>query len=100
MKRPMFPIGIGQTFAAAGDAGPVECVALPVADYRRLLVSAEADADIDWCEECRAPLFVEEPARASTDEFVGCWYAATGDERYAGECVRYRSIARDPAGHD
>ena len=64
-------------------------VTIPAADYRRLLLAAENDDTIVWCQTCRAWLDLDEAA--STNDFTGCWKVAIedGDE---STCRSYRAI--------
>lgn len=67
-------------------------VTIPLADYRRLLESAQVDDDIEWCEACGAWMGVDDPACVMVDDFRGCWKAATGDSKYDSLCRSYRVI--------
>lgn len=65
-------------------------ITIPLADYKRLLECAEADPDIVWCETCGAWLDINDPARATTEDYVGCWKVATGREQDEANCKSYR----------
>ena len=67
-----------------------ETITIPMSDYKRLLLAAEADDTVVWCAECGAWLDHE---RASVGDFTGCWWAATRRDEYLSECVRYRSLS-------
>lgn len=71
------------------------------AEYRRLLAAAECDDMLIWCEVCGAWLDRNDPAAASTEDFTGCWKAATVDNpRYANECRSWRAPDRKPTVDD
>jgi hypothetical protein len=65
---------------------------LPLEDYRRLLLAAEADDMIVKCETCGAWLDLAEPACAAIADFTGCWKAATRDGAHDHLCKSYRAI--------
>ena len=64
---------------------------LTAEDYNRLLIAAEGDDCLDWCEVCGAWIDVNDPARATTEDFRGCWKAATGKD---DDCRSYRACER------
>lgn len=72
----------------------VQTVTIPLEDYKRLLESAENDDLIEWCETCGAWIDVRDEARATTEDFKGCWKAATSDSKYDGLCRSYRAVER------
>lgn len=63
---------------------------IPEADYRRLLLSADADDTILTCETCGAWLDHEEACRG--DDYTGCWKAATCLPKYDHTCRSYRVV--------
>lgn len=67
-------------------------ITIPIEDYRRLLDASEADDTIVRCETCSAWLDHEEAA--ITDDFTGCWKAATGRSEYDHLCKSYRALDR------
>lgn len=67
-------------------------VTIPLSDYKRLLESAESDEMIVWCEVCGAWLDLNEPARATVDDFSGCWKVASDLPRDQAICKSYRAI--------
>ena len=67
-----------------------ETVTIPRADYERLLAAAECDRDLAWCEACGAWLEHDDPARATMEDFEGCWYAATCREKDKHLCRQHR----------
>ena len=72
------------------DANGVTCIVVPVADYDRLLLAAEADDTLRYCESCGAWMDIQDPYLCSTDDFTGCWKAAAG-QKYERECRSYRA---------
>ena len=69
-----------------------DSVTIPLADYKRLLEAAIADDMIVWCETCGAWLDREDPACASTEDFTGCWKAATRRAEDTPLCLSYRAL--------
>ena len=65
-------------------------VVLSAADYDRLLMAAEADGMIDWCETCGAWLDRDDVACAHLEEYRGCWKIASAD-RDTELCRSYRA---------
>ena len=96
MSETVHQIAVGQTFMAIGDDGaPIECFCLTVDDYRKFLMSVEADLNNDWCEACGAVLFPDDEERATVGDVSGCWAYVTGDHPdHATECVRRRSMGK------
>lgn len=69
---------------------------LSVKDYDRLLIAAEGDDMLLWCETCGAWIDRDDPAAAHTEDFDGCWKAATRREQDSHLCRSYRvSEARE-----
>lgn len=68
-----------------------DTVTIPLADYKRLLEAAQADDMIAWCETCGAWIDRNDEACATTEDFTGCWKAATCDSKYDHLCRSYRS---------
>lgn len=64
-------------------------VTIPLADYERLLAAADGDDMIVTCDTCGAWLDRDDPCVATTDDFTGCWKAATGGQHDNG-CRAYR----------
>lgn len=60
---------------AAGDATERELWRL----LSRLRNAAERDPEVDYCEDCRNPIFHDD-TMVSTCEVRGCWFAATKRE--------------------
>jgi hypothetical protein len=65
-----------------------DTVALSLADYERLLEAAGGDDMLIWCEQCGAWMDRNEPWAASTEDFTGCWFAATCRDQDAHLCVK------------
>ena len=57
-------------------------------DYQRLLLAAQSDDMIVFCEICGSWMDRDDPRAATTDEFTGCWFAAICDPKYADDCYR------------
>lgn len=74
------------------DATDMQCILVPVEDYRRLLESTESDGMIVSCETCGAWLDRDDPACASTDDYTGCWKVATRRDCDAHLCRSYRVL--------
>ena len=70
-------------------------VTIPLADYNRLLECAEMDDMIVWCETCGAWIDRNDDACATSDDFNGCWKAATCDSKYDHLCRSYRATVRE-----
>ena len=68
-----------------------ETVTIPLEDYKRLIDGAGADGMIVFCETCGAWLDREEAA--TTEDYTGCWKAATCDSRYDDTCRSYRALS-------
>lgn len=66
-----------------------ETVTIPRSDYERLLKAAESDDMIVICETCGAWLDRDDPATATTDDYIGCWKVAAGED--SDRCKSYRS---------
>lgn len=64
-------------------------VVLSADDYDRLLMAAEADDMIEWCETCGAWIDRDDEACAHTEDFIGCWKAATHTDTEL--CRSYRA---------
>jgi hypothetical protein len=62
-------------------------------DYEELLMAAEADGDLDWCETCGTWLTLDDPARASIEDYRGCWKTAAA-ESDDSLCRSYRVSER------
>ena len=71
-----------------------DTVTIPLADYKRLLEALEGDDMIVRCETCGAWLDRDEEACAITDDFTGCWKAATHSAKYDHLCKSYRATER------
>lgn len=67
-------------------------VTMPLDDYKRLLLASEGDDMIVKCETCGAWLDRDDPATAVTEDFTGCWKAATRDGDHDHLCKSYRAI--------
>lgn len=76
-------------------ANPV-MITVPLADYERLLEASDADDMLVNCDVCGAWLDRADTWTATTDDFTGCWKAATGGMR-AEECKAYRAHALEAA---
>lgn len=92
--------GVFVSFSAAREErhlgahiGGQMSVTLTDAEYERLLLASEADDTIVRCEVCGAWIGREEEACAVTEDFIGCWKAATRDPRHDHLCVSYRATA-------
>lgn len=72
------------------DRGPM--VSIPLSDYQRLIEAAECDDNLTWCETCGAWLDMDDPARASTDDYKGCWKIAADEEDNGNNCRSYRAF--------
>jgi hypothetical protein len=68
-----------------------ETFTLPKSDYELLISSAQADDMIVECETCGAWLHRSEDACASTEDYTGCWKAATRDAAWDHLCKSYRA---------
>lgn len=68
-----------------------DTVTIPKADYERLLYAMQNDPDVVWCEVCGAWLDINDEARATADDFTGCWKAATHDSKHDHLCRSYRA---------
>jgi hypothetical protein len=64
---------------------------LPLADYELLISHAQTSDMIVECEVCGAWLDRDEEAYASTEDFTGCWKAATRDGKWDHLCKSYRA---------
>jgi hypothetical protein len=60
------------------------------ADYARLIEAAEGDDMIVHCKTCGAWFDRDDPACATTEDFTGCWAAATGGKHDTKNCRRDR----------
>lgn len=69
-------------------------VTMPLSDYKALLEAALCDDMIVWCEACGAWLHRQDPFCATTDDFTGCWKAATGE---GDQCRSYRAHSAEEA---
>ncbi len=63
-------------------------IAISEKDYARLLEAAGLDDMIVWCERCGAWLERDDHRVATTDDFTGCWFAATLRDEDRPTCVR------------
>jgi hypothetical protein len=70
-------------------------VTIPLADYERLLVAAEMDDMIVWCETCGAWMDRDDEVCAPVQDFTGCWKAATHDSKYDHLCKSYRATVKE-----
>lgn len=74
---------------------------LTVAEYRRLLIAAEGDGSLMWCETCGAWMDIEDPAAGSiVSDYRGCWKMATGREKDAHLCRSARAPDRPTSVDD
>ena len=64
---------------------------LPLADYELLISHAKASDCIVECETCGAWLDRDEESCASTEDFTGCWKAATCNGKWDHLCKSYRA---------
>ena len=69
-------------------------VTLSDEDYQRLLLAAEADDMIVWCERCGAWLDRDDPRTATSEDIEGCWFSVTLLEEHKNTCVRECRPAR------
>lgn len=69
-------------------------VTLTEAEYKRLLEAAECDDMIGWCESCNAWIDKNDEAWIQTDDYRGCVYAGSLDERYRQLCRRSRALPK------
>lgn len=76
----------GDEFEAHGQ----KLFVVTVEDYNRLLMASEGDDTIKRCEVCGAWLDIDDPFRATSDDFEGCWKMATRRARDAERCRSYR----------
>lgn len=67
---------------------------LTEAEYERLIKAAESDDMLAWCEVCGAWLDRNDPACATTEDFEGCWKAATRDPQHDHLCRSHRAPNR------
>ena len=67
-----------------------QSITIPRSDYERLLEAASADDTIVWCEVCGA--WLDHNEAAITDDFTGCWKAATHDAKYDKTCKSGRAL--------
>lgn len=71
------------------------------AEYRRLLIAAEADGSLIWCERCGAWLDMNDPAAASIVEDVrGCWKSVSDRRADQHLCRSHRAPDRPPTADD
>lgn len=70
-------------------------IAIPRADYERLLMAAESDDMLIWCETCGAWLDSDDEACATTADYRGCWKVASAAERDNHLCRSYRALATE-----
>jgi hypothetical protein len=70
----------------AGEA----TVTIALADYKRLLEAAQLDDAICWCDQCGAWLDCDDPAWHGGDDFRGCLWACTGEDRFKVLCRMHR----------
>lgn len=68
-------------------------IAIPRADYDRLLMAAESDDMIVRCETCGAWLDRDDPACAPTEDYAGCWKVAGAREQDEHLCRSYRALS-------
>ena len=69
-------------------------VTIPLEDYARLIALAECNDMMVKCETCGAWLDRDEEACVVTEEFQGCWKAAT---RSGELCKSYRATVMEGA---
>jgi hypothetical protein len=80
-----------QDVQSKGEGARVsDTVTIPRTDYDRLVSGLEWDPDIIWCEMCGAWLEHDDRARATADDFRGCWYALTCREKDKHLCRQHR----------
>ena len=78
------------TAPAASDG--VVGVTLSATDYQRLLLAAQSDDMIGWCDQCGAWMCRDDPTWVDTEDWRGCMWSATGEERYRGDCRMSRIV--------
>lgn len=81
----------------AGDNLGNGLLAVPAADFLRLIEAAESDELFHWCEICKAWIEHDDAALASTEDFEGCWFRATDRPRDSDLCRQYRGLMRETA---
>ncbi len=69
-------------------------VTISEAEYKRLLEAAECDDMIGWCESCNAWIDKDDEAWVDADDYRGCLYAGSHDERYRHLCRRSRALPK------
>jgi hypothetical protein len=89
-------VGDIQELIARLAEGPVSVkegfVTIPRDDYARMLEIVLSHDDIDKCETCGAWLDVNDPARASTGDYIGCWKVASDRKDCDHLCRSYRAL--------
>lgn len=70
-------------------------ISVSAEDLQSMLDAMEADDSLYWCEVCGAWLKCDDEALATTEDFTGCWKAATGDSRYDHLCRSQRGALID-----
>lgn len=71
-----------------------EKVTITREDYERLVMAAEADQDIGWCEKCGAWVDKSDPVWHEGELRSCIWYASGYDERYKGWCRSERALTK------
>lgn len=75
---------------AIAPDGPLVCV--PRTDYLRLLMAAEMDDTIHWCQTCGAWLADDDPALIVADDYTGCMKAGCEQRDTGDNCRSYRAM--------
>ncbi len=70
-------------------------ISVPIDALRSMLTAMEADDSLRWCETCGAWLAIDDEALAITEDFTGCWKAATRDPRWDHLCRSERGALID-----
>ncbi|TPK59011.1 MULTISPECIES: hypothetical protein [unclassified Mesorhizobium] len=74
---------------------PDTLISIRASDLRSMLTAMEADDSLRWCDTCGAWLECDDEALALTEDFTGCWKAATCNPKWDHLCRSHRGTMID-----
>lgn len=91
------PMRVSDELLAFAKEHPEKTVTIGLADFLELVLSAECDETLTWCEVCGAWIALDDEARCSAEDVSGCWKAFSDRPRDQALCRSHRAIVIEEA---